>query len=54
MGVGDGPALTIEVFGGFDHGLGHPFMCVLRSAHEIEAFAAGDALMLILGIKTDA
>jgi hypothetical protein len=27
---------------------------ILRAANEIEAFATGDALMLVLGIKTDA
>jgi hypothetical protein len=46
-------AAVVQAPGEMDGGILHPFMRILRAADQKEILAAGDAVIIILIIKTD-
>jgi len=52
--VVEGLALAVERFKGFDDGLCHAFVGLLRAAEDGEAFGLGDALVAVFMIEADA
>ena len=51
VGVHESTPFASQFFGRPDDGFRHPFVGLLGASDELEAFAFGDALLLVGGVK---